>query len=318
MKLTTVSSKQQDENAHPNKKVKTSDSPMYTMGTPAYRAKICRENVKSSTTSHVKEVIDLDGVEFVNTADTVLTVYGVNLTRNDMTRLDPGGWLNTNLINAGQALLRKRFPKVCGLQDVILSRTLTFQQQGDNEFVQILNCANQHWVCVSTIGCKPKLVKVYDSMRVGDLPASTEESIAAMLNCRTRNIYLVYPDVQQQTDGSSCGLFSLAFAHTLCEGNDPAITMYSQDTLRSHLLACLQAKKITPFENWRSPYKNPGKNLKSRIQVFCSCRLPDTGDDMVQCKKCKEWFHYTCVGIPLSTKLTGKWNCSNCSPESPQ
>ena len=29
-----------------------------------------------------------------------------------------------------------------------------------------------------------------------------------------------------QTDGSSCGLFALSFAHTLCEGKDPSRVAY--------------------------------------------------------------------------------------------
>ena len=74
----------------------------------------------------------------------VVRVFDITLTQNDFTNLNPGGWINSALIDTGQALLRKRFPEVCGLQNVVLSKTLTFQLQTGHEFVQILNCANQH------------------------------------------------------------------------------------------------------------------------------------------------------------------------------
>jgi len=61
-----------------------------------------------------------------------------------MERVKPGQWLNTSLINAGQALLKAKFPRVHGFQDVLLSRTLTFEPQVDCEFIQILNYAGQH------------------------------------------------------------------------------------------------------------------------------------------------------------------------------
>ena len=32
-------------------------------------------------------------------------------------------------------------------------------------------------------------------------------------------------------------------------------------------------------------------------RVFCSCRLPDSGDEMI---KFEGWFHYTCIGLNLA------------------
>ena len=47
------------------------------------------------------------------------------------------------------------------------------------------------------------MMKFYDSMRTGDVPSNTKESIATLLKYFTqliRYVYLVYPDVQQQTE----------------------------------------------------------------------------------------------------------------------
>ena len=83
----------------------------------------------------------------------------------------------------------------------------------------------RYWTVLINIGfpLPVNLVKVYNSMRTSDVPSNTKESIVTLSNYLARTMYLVYtPDVQQQTDGSSCGLFALAFAHTLCEGSDPS------------------------------------------------------------------------------------------------
>ena len=116
------------------------------------------------------------------------------------------------------------------------------------------------------------MLKVYESMRTGDVPSNTKESIVTLLKYSARTVYLVYQDVQQQTDGSSCGVFALAFAHTLCDGNDPSRMTYSQDFLCSRFLSCLEKRKITSFESGQSPF------IKSRFKVYCLCRLPDSGD----------------------------------------
>ncbi len=43
-----------------------------------------------------------------------------------------------------------------------------------------------------------------------------------------------------QSGGSDCGLFSLAFAASLCAGKDPLQTSYSQHKFRHHLVGCLE------------------------------------------------------------------------------
>ena len=88
------------------------------------------------------------------------------------------------------------------------------------------------------------------------------------VNCyySTRNVYLVFPDVQQQIDGSSCGLYALAFAHTFCKGGDFSRVMYSQDSLCSHSETCL-CDKISLLGSGPALYE-PGPFLKSRIRFF--------------------------------------------------
>ena len=71
-------------------------------------------------------------------------------------------------------------------------------------------------MCTTNIGCKQNLVKVYDSWRTGDVTTDAKEGIANLIHSS------LFPEVQQQKDGSSSGVYSLAYVHTLAEGKDPS------------------------------------------------------------------------------------------------
>ena len=52
-------------------------------------------------------------------------------------------WLNDELIDAGQELLKQQFEVVPGLQSVVLGRTLAFCVE-PTEFVQVLHTGQGH------------------------------------------------------------------------------------------------------------------------------------------------------------------------------
>ena len=62
-------------------------------------------------------------------------------------------WLNERLINAGQRMLREKFPNTTGLHDVCFCDTLSFLHDPPEGVVHILNVANSHWVCISSKDC---------------------------------------------------------------------------------------------------------------------------------------------------------------------
>ena len=83
-------------------------------------------------------------------------------------------WLTDNIINATQELLQRKYP-VLGLQSTLLCYTLAFEVMRE-QFVQVLHSGGNHWLAVSTIGCPPSTVKVYDSL-YSELPTQMKEQI---------------------------------------------------------------------------------------------------------------------------------------------
>lgn len=118
--------------------------------------------------------------------------------------------------------------------------------------------------------------------------------------------------MQYQIGGSDCGLFAIASACTLCNGQEPASFKYDQNVMRQHLLSGFQNKILTPFP---AKLRRCVKSVRrmENIKVYCECRLPDNGEKMVQCFKCKEWFHTKCVRLSeMFLNSNQLWNCRNC------
>lgn len=102
-------------------------------------------------------------------------------------------WLNGNIINAAQRLLKKQYG-VPGLQDTVLGSTLAFDVVGGQEFVQVLHSNGNHWLTVSTTGCSYSTVKVYDSL-YREMPKSTIKQVCALLTSSQPNITLQFVQI---------------------------------------------------------------------------------------------------------------------------
>ena len=113
--------------------------------------------------------------------------------------------------------------------------------------MQIINCFGDHWVCVTNKNCKQNEVKVYDSMRTGDLCLNGKEAIASLMKTTRTYFSLTFPDVQQQDGSFDCGLYALPFGSSLCAGTDPAQLVYIQTEFRSYFLHCLMKEEVTNF-----------------------------------------------------------------------
>ena len=106
------------------------------------------------------------------------------LNTDDKKVFETSAWLTDNMITAAQNLLAQHFG-IDGLQDVTLARTLSMAVKLRG-FVQILNQSSSHWITVSTIGCQPAFVKVYDS--AGKYLTYRNRQRKLLLSCSHRNI----------------------------------------------------------------------------------------------------------------------------------
>ena len=107
------------------------------------------------------------------------------------------GWLNDNIVDAAQILLKKVCP-IQGLQKVSLGLTLIFEVQ-HGEFIQILNTGAGHWVTISTIGTDHPVVNIYDSV-YSTACDELQQQIASILITPHSSIILHFIDVSFNLD----------------------------------------------------------------------------------------------------------------------
>ena len=167
------------------------------------------------------------------------------LTEKDRSTLTQNGWLTDNIINAAQGLLKRQFPHINGLQEVGLCRTLFFAIQTE-EFIQVLHNGHDHWVTVSTIGCKAGEINAFDSLPPA-LTSSKMNQIAALLATPKDAIKVKYIDTQMQSGSSDCGIFAVAFATALANGEAPGAIHFNQPKMRRHLVNCLESRFLSAF-----------------------------------------------------------------------
>ena len=120
----------------------------------------------------------------------------------------PNGWLDCDIIHEVHVCLRNINPDVEDLQRPTLVPVRNFNQV-NGEFIQILHSGNAHWVCVGLVRCEDGTVNLFGSLYYNILSEEQEQ----LLNLVGRSYFTgiqVVP-VQQQSNGSDCGVFAAAF-----------------------------------------------------------------------------------------------------------
>ena len=120
------------------------------------------------------------------------------------------------------------------------------------------------------------------------------------------------PPVQQQSGRADCGVFAIAFALHTALGHRVPDLEFVQAKMQSHLLKCLTNRRLVPFPTLEKRGFRHNHFPYLDITVFCTCLMPETYDDMIQCENCEEWYHMNCVGLSAPPKDNENWYCSLC------
>uniref|UniRef100_A0A1X7V770 Ubiquitin-like protease family profile domain-containing protein n=1 Tax=Amphimedon queenslandica TaxID=400682 RepID=A0A1X7V770_AMPQE len=165
--------------------------------------------------------------------------------------------------------MKEAYSHIEGLQETALGETLTFNVS-KGTFVQILNVGRNHWITVTSLGCEgANHVIVYDSLPRRNLEQRLREQIAAIIYTNSRDIRVTIPTVQHQNGSKDCGLFALAFAMSVCSGQNPGSLGYIQDKLRSHHKSCLEKRYLSCFPTQCRARSCSGPSVEIRFPVFC-------------------------------------------------
>ncbi len=73
---------------------------------------------------------------------------------------------------------------------------------------------------------------------------SIREQLFKMNSNLTR---VIIQPVQKQKNGIDCGIFSLAFATSICHKSNPSKCWYDRSKLRDHFNKCVETDKVEEF-----------------------------------------------------------------------
>ena len=246
-------------------------------------------------TAKQQEVVNLSASEDDAQNDSVWIKVGESvLHEEDKVVLSNNGWLTDNIVHAAQQLLKESHPHISGPQYPILQKTNTFDVQRNLDFVQCLNIRDNHWIKVSAASSIPDTINVYDSLN-GTLTETLIQIIADLMHSAPGKA-VQYVNVQYHKGSQDCGLFAIAFACEICFGKDPSSVTFVQSTMRQHVIEGLEQGNILPFPS--AVRRQRSQVMRQEVfKIFCSCRMSNGGRKMIQCSKCREWYHLNCVRV---------------------
>ena len=90
----------------------------------------------------------------------------------------------------------------------------------------------------------------------------------------------------------------------------------NQEMMCRHFVSCLEKGKMTPFPNTAKRVPFHLAMQKTKVPIFCICRLPYDKEEYIRCCKCHAWYHTGCVKVPewaVNTKR--KWGSQKCKDD---
>ena len=158
----------------------------------------------------------------------------------------------------------------------------------------------------STINCLPGRVNIYDSL------VGKNVTLDTLLHTPLPEITLHVMNIEQQSNGSDCGLYVIATALEVCAGNDPTTGSWHREKMRPHLEKCLTKQKLK-FHPKNEREIEEQETLKTeKTKLYCSCRQPECrSEKKVLCYSCGEWYHQRCEGNPnTALRKNTLWTCN--------
>lgn len=131
--------------------------------------------------------------------------------------------LSSGYINRAMEILKTQYPDIGGLFCCTLGGTLEYPQATGRQWMQIVHDASQQWVLVANGFFQENHVLVYDSMAGSNWRSKHILScMSSLLKTPEKEITYIVKACQRQGNGFDCGVFAIAFATSLANGQDPS------------------------------------------------------------------------------------------------
>ena len=193
-----------------------------------------------------KLVIVIRSYKFGQDASLLVEEYSIykelELKQQDVTDVLANCWLSDVHIHAAGILSKKQYPTYPINLDIDQCKTNIY---ACNNTIQIHHDEVNHWLLSSNI---IGTVVVYDSIYKAPHRQEVKNLFSFYKNFVVDNeLVIKYADVMKQVGSNDCGLFCIAYAVDLVEGNDPADIEYDQSCTGWYLVECFKKEKLAQF-----------------------------------------------------------------------
>ncbi|XP_070549612.1 uncharacterized protein [Ptychodera flava] len=253
----------------------------------------------SKGVSNTTEIITISDSQHasVENSSTLYWNRDLGLTYNDMLTVVNGSEFSDMHIYAAQKLLKQQYPHISGLQSTVLP--VSQLRSISVESIQIHYNGHGHWVTSSNVGGK---VQIFDSSFGGHIPDELLKQVTHIYGLNKHSCSIECPPVQQQVGNKDCGLFAIAFAVEIAEGNVQTIQSFSFDQckMRNHFVHCVNNNTILPFPKFSGQsHEDYNSFLQNKIIVNDKQAKEIEQETRLQAK-CSQWFYHRSVRITAS------------------
>ena len=186
---------------------------------------------------------------------------------------------------------------------------MVYTLYSNSSAIQIHYTDEFHWVTSTFFGQE---VHLYDSFASSNLTSSLEIQRAQIYQAAAKDggLDVKQMPVQQRVNNKDCGVYSIAFAYHAALGSYLSTLNLDNTKMRKHLIDCFDKEELSPFPTICDNQSLEKCNMKNIfIPLYCTCGLPESYDDMIQCDSCDQWYHFKCMNIKISPEY---WKCSKC------
>ncbi|XP_078692236.1 polycystin-1-like protein 2 isoform X2 [Branchiostoma floridae x Branchiostoma belcheri] len=235
----------------------------------------------------------------------------LNLRARDKAALKYNEMLTDDHIQAAQRLLHHQYPALHGLEAPTIGLCEDGFAKMRGKGLQIHHNSRKHWVLSSYTDGQ---VCLYDSLGAAmttSLKVQLYQSYAAYADQERNVLTIILPEVQRQENFVDCGLFTIAWAVDIAEGQDVSRVLYDNRKMRSHLEMCFKQGRLTPFPRLTNHRTEVGPTRVSKISLVCHCEQEERLGRMKRCKACRRIFHVSC--LPVCPPSDDTWACGDCT-----
>ena len=194
-----------------------------------------------STTGQIKD--GMPDMDCTADSQTWIQDDGTTLSIMDRNIISKGDCLNDKIINVVQAMLKKLFPMLLGLQSTFLQTRKPSSVEKYHRQLQIVQSRGNHWIVATTLLSSGRKVMVYDSI-YENIDSETECVINNLFGY-SFTIHMVH--IPKQVAGQDCVVFAIAIATALAYGLNAATLKFNQIAMQRHLIQCIESKTMSCF-----------------------------------------------------------------------